>query len=130
MGPRMRRASCMSFGMIVTRLAWMAHRLQSSKSPTITSSAASCSAHSASAVHRKGSRVRSFPISRTSRANGSFRIRSSVLRWYLRISLRAASPGRRRCFRFVGVFFLAGVPAPVSPPMRGVVADAKIAKIS
>ena len=27
--------------------------------------------------------------------------------------MSAASPGRNRCFRFVGVFFLAGVPAPV-----------------
>ena len=32
--PRMRRASWMSFGMIVTRLAWIAHRLVSSKRPT------------------------------------------------------------------------------------------------
>ena len=32
--PRMRRASWMSLGMIVTRLAWMAQRLVSSKRPT------------------------------------------------------------------------------------------------
>ena len=32
--PRMRRASWMSLGMMVTRLAWMAHKLVSSKSPT------------------------------------------------------------------------------------------------
>ena len=32
--PRMRRASCMSLGMMVTRLAWMAHRLVSSNRPT------------------------------------------------------------------------------------------------
>ena len=32
--PRMRRASCTSFGMMVTRLAWMAHRLVSSNRPT------------------------------------------------------------------------------------------------
>lgn len=32
--PRMRRASWMSLGMMVTRLAWMAQRLVSSKSPT------------------------------------------------------------------------------------------------
>ena len=32
--PRMRRASWMSLGMMVTRLAWMAHRLVSSKRPT------------------------------------------------------------------------------------------------
>jgi len=32
--PRMRRASCMSFGKMVVRLAWMAQRLVSSKRPT------------------------------------------------------------------------------------------------
>lgn len=32
--PRMRRANWMSFGMIVTRLAWIAQRLVSSKRPT------------------------------------------------------------------------------------------------
>ena len=32
--PRMRRANCMSFGIMETRLAWMAHKLVSSKSPT------------------------------------------------------------------------------------------------
>ena len=40
--PRMRRASCMSCGKMVTRLAWMAHRLVSSKRPTRYASAASC----------------------------------------------------------------------------------------
>ena len=44
LSPRMRRASCMSFGMMVTRLAWMAHRLVSSNSDTRYASAASCSA--------------------------------------------------------------------------------------
>lgn len=34
LSPRMRRASCMSLGMMVTLLAWMAQRLVSSKSPT------------------------------------------------------------------------------------------------
>ena len=32
--PRMRRASCMSLGWIVTRFAWIAHRFVSSKRPT------------------------------------------------------------------------------------------------
>ena len=36
----MRRASWMSFGMMVTRLAWMAHRFVSSKMPTRYASAA------------------------------------------------------------------------------------------
>ena len=94
MGPRILLASCMSLGMMVTRFAWMAHRLQSSNSPTITSSAASWSARRASAVHRYGSRVKLFPISRTSRAKGSFLMRSSVLLWYFLISFRATVPGR------------------------------------
>lgn len=34
LSPRMRRASWMSLGMMVTRFAWMAHRLVSSNSPT------------------------------------------------------------------------------------------------
>ena len=34
LSPLMRRASWMSLGMMVTRLAWMAQRLVSSKSPT------------------------------------------------------------------------------------------------
>jgi hypothetical protein len=40
--PRMRRASSMSLGTIVTRFAWMAHRFVSSNSPTRYDSAASC----------------------------------------------------------------------------------------
>ena len=39
--PRIRRASWMSFGMMVTRLAWMAHKFVSSKSPTRYASEAS-----------------------------------------------------------------------------------------
>ena len=35
LSPRILRASCMSLGMMVTRLAWMAHRLVSSKRPTM-----------------------------------------------------------------------------------------------
>lgn len=38
----MRRASCMSFGMIVTRFAWIAHRFVSSNRPTRYASDASC----------------------------------------------------------------------------------------
>ena len=37
-------ANCISFGIIVTRFAWIAHKLLSSKSPTKCASAASCSA--------------------------------------------------------------------------------------
>ena len=39
--PRIRLASRMSFGMMVTRLAWMAHRLASSNNLTRYASAAS-----------------------------------------------------------------------------------------
>ena len=45
--PRIRRASWMSFCMIVTRLAWMAHRFVSSKRWTRNASADSCSANMA-----------------------------------------------------------------------------------
>lgn len=41
--PRIRLASWMSFGMIVTRLAWIAHRLVSSNNPTRYASLASYS---------------------------------------------------------------------------------------
>ncbi|OQU86287.1 hypothetical protein SORBI_3003G065001 [Sorghum bicolor] len=84
----MRRASWMSLGMMVTRLAWMAQRLVSSKSPT--------SAATAEDWNRR-SVLKSCAISRTSRWNGSFRISSSVLFWYLRISRSATVPGRNRC---------------------------------
>ena len=96
-------------------------RFASSNNPTRWASAASCKATSAAACQRKSCGARPCWTCRTSRAKGSFRSSRSVERWYLRISFSAASPGRSRCFRFVGVFFLAGVPAPVSPPMRGVV---------
>ncbi|CAA6675081.1 unnamed protein product [Spirodela intermedia] len=81
----MRRASWISLGMIVTRLAWIAQRFVSSKSPTRYASAASWRADTASCA-----------ISLTRRWNGSFRISSSVLFWYLRISLRATVPGLKR----------------------------------
>ncbi|KAK8448795.1 hypothetical protein SEVIR_7G103250v4 [Setaria viridis] len=93
LSPLMRRASWMSLGMIVTRLAWMAHRLVSSNRPTRYASAASCSAATAEDWNRR-SVLKSCAISRTSRWNGSFRIRSSVLFWYLRISRSATVPGR------------------------------------
>ncbi|KAF8715556.1 hypothetical protein HU200_027215 [Digitaria exilis] len=71
----MRRASWMSLGMMVTLLAWMAQRLVSSKRPT--------SAATADDWNR-------------SRWKGSFRMSSSVLFWYLRISRSATVPGRKR----------------------------------
>ena len=80
--PRMRRASWTSFGMMVTRLAWMAHKLVSSKRPTRYASDASWSANTAVLWKRK-SVLKSCAISRTRRWNGSLRIKSSVDFWYL-----------------------------------------------
>ena len=71
----------MSLGMIVTRLAWMAHKLVSSKSPTRYASAASCSARMACDWKRR-SVLKSCAISRTRRWNGSLRMSSSVDFWY------------------------------------------------
>jgi hypothetical protein len=51
--------------LIVTRLAWMAQRLQSSSRCTRKSSVASCSAINPSAVQRKGSGATLLVISRT-----------------------------------------------------------------
>ena len=49
----MRRASWMSLGMIVTRLAWIAQRFVSSKRPTRYASAASWSARTAEPWKRR-----------------------------------------------------------------------------
>ncbi|KAK4828974.1 hypothetical protein QYF61_001595 [Mycteria americana] len=70
--PRMRRASWMSLGMMVTRLAWMAQRLVSSKSPTSAITAE---------LWKRRSVLKSCAISRTSRWKGSLRISSSVDFW-------------------------------------------------
>ena len=91
----MRRASCMSFGIMVTRLAWMAQRLVSSKRPTMQDSAASWSARTAELWKRR-SFLNSEAISRTSLQKGSLRMRSSVDFWKRLISRRATVPGRKR----------------------------------
>lgn len=67
-------------GMMVTRLAWMAHRLVSSNRPTRYASLASCSAITAELWKRR-SVLKSWAISRTSRWNGSLRMSSSVDFW-------------------------------------------------
>ena len=82
----------MSLGMIVTRFAWIAHKLVSSKRPTRYASDASWRAPMA-ALWKRRSVLKSCAISRTSRWNGSFLISSSVDFWYLRISRRATVPG-------------------------------------
>ena len=71
----------MSFGMIVTRLAWIAHRFVSSKRPTRYASDASWSARIAWDWNRR-SVLKSWAISRTSLWNGSLRMSSSVDFWY------------------------------------------------
>lgn len=65
--PRMRRANWMSFCMMVTRLAWIAHRLVSSKRWTRKASEASCRAMMACDCHRMPSSLgrNSRAISRT-----------------------------------------------------------------
>jgi len=79
--------------MIVTRFAWIAQRLQSSKRWTRKSSVASWIASRLSAVYLKGSGETSLEISRTKRQNGAFRMRSSVLFWNFLISFNARVPG-------------------------------------
>ncbi len=92
LSPRIRRANWISLGMIVTRLAWIAHRLVSSNSPTKYASDASCNAKTAELWNRR-SVLKSWAISLTNLWKGSLRIKSSVDFWYLRISRRATVPG-------------------------------------
>jgi len=110
LSPRMRRANWMSLGMIVTLLAWIAHKLVSSKSPTKYASDASCNAKTAELWKRR-SVLKSWAISLTNLWKGSLRMRSSVDFWYLRISRSATVPGLYRCGFFTppvaGADFLA-----------------------
>lgn len=102
--PRIRRASWISFCIIVTRFAWMAHRFVSSKRCTRNASAASWSAMMACDCHlmpsSRGRNVRA--ISRTRREKGSFRIKRSVLFWSFLISRSANVPGRYLLLRPAG----------------------------
>ncbi|CAG9321321.1 unnamed protein product [Blepharisma stoltei] len=81
--------------MIVTLLAWIAQRFESSYKPTKNASAASWRAKTAELWNLK-SLLYSWASSLTSLWNGSFLIRSSVLFWYFRISLNATVPGLNR----------------------------------
>lgn len=65
---------------VVLTLAWMAHKLVSSKRPTKYASEASWRAAIAALWKRK-SVLKSWAISRTKRWKGSLRMRSSVLFW-------------------------------------------------
>ena len=96
LSPRIRLANCTSFGIMVTRFAWIAQRLVSSNNPTRYASAASCSAIIADDWNLK-SVLKSWAISLTSRWKGNFLIRSSVDFWYLLISRNATVPGRYLC---------------------------------
>ena len=82
---------------MVTRLPWIAMSFTWSNIRTRKSSLASWRARRAVDWKRKF-RVGniSWTISLTRRWNGSFRMRSSVLFWYRRISRRATVPGRKR----------------------------------
>ena len=92
---RMRCANCMSFGIIVTRFAWIAHSLVSWKRPTMYASAASWRARRAVlCIHKSNFKLQA--ILRTTRWKGAFLIKRSVPFWYLRISQRATVPGRQR----------------------------------
>lgn len=68
--PLIRRASCISLGIIVTRFPCIAQRLESSNNPTKCASAASCSANIADPCHRYGCLVMPYCISLTSLAKG------------------------------------------------------------
>ena len=74
--PQIRLASWMSFGMMVTRLAWMAHRLASSNSLTRYASAASWRHRIATDWNRR-SVLKSWAISLTNLWKGNFRMSSA-----------------------------------------------------
>jgi hypothetical protein len=118
--PRMRRTSCMSLGMMVTRLVWRVTRLVSSKSPMSWASAASCKAARADPWNLRSLLVRSdknWVTSLVKRWKGSLRRSNSVDFWYLRISRRATVPGRKRW----GFF---------TPPRRTFLADRRASLVA
>ena len=89
--PRIRLASRMSFGMMVTRLAWMAHRLASSNSLTRYASTASWR-HSIATNWNRRSVLKSWAISLTNLWKGNFRMSSAEVFWKWRMSCRATVP--------------------------------------
>ena len=88
---RIRLASSMSFGMMVTRLVWMAHRLASSNSLTRYASAVSWR-HNIAADWNHRSVLKSWAISLTNLWKGSFRMSSAEVFWKWRMSCRATVP--------------------------------------
>ncbi len=93
LSPWMHCASRMSFGMIVTRFAWIAQSLLSSKRPTRYASKASWRARRAMLCIRI-SDFKSVAISLTRCWKGAFLIKRSVFFWYLWILRVATVPGR------------------------------------
>ena len=81
----------MSFGIIITHFAWIAHKLACSKSPIRKASPASCSVKTA-ALWNLSPYILFWVISLTSHWNGSLLINKSAPFWYFWISLRACIP--------------------------------------
>ena len=88
-------ANCISFCIMVTHLACMAHKFVSSNNKTRYPSVASCNA-----VTAMGDTLNSIPLccmsctnSLTKRSNGALLISSSVDLWYLLMSHNATVPG-------------------------------------
>ena len=103
--PRIRLASRRSFGMMVTRLAWMAHKLASSNSLTRYASAASWR-HSIAADWNRRSVLKSWAISLTNLWKGSFWMSSAEVFWKWQMSCRATVPA----------LYLWGCVSPASSP--------------
>ena len=89
--PRIRLANWISFGRMVTRLAWMAHKLASLNSLTRYASAASWR-HSIAADWNHRSVLKSWAISLTNLWKGSFRMSSAEVFWKWQMSCRATVP--------------------------------------
>ena len=85
-------ASCIFWGRIITHFAWMVHRLVSSNKPTRYASVASCRVPMVIPWNCM-SDLKSWAIFQTSCLKGSLLMRSSVIFWYLQISLSAMVPG-------------------------------------
>ena len=92
LSPLILQANCMSLGMIVTHLAWIAHKLLSLNRLTRYASLASCNAIMAVLWNRTPVK-NCWPTSWTNCMNSNFLINSSVLFWYFLISLSAMVPG-------------------------------------
>ena len=93
--PRIRLASKMSFSMMVTRLAWMAHKLASSNSLTRYASATSWRHRIATDWNRRCV-LKSWAISLTNLWKGSFRMSSAEVFWKWQMSCRATVPALYR----------------------------------